>query len=84
MAVSSDEIVETMNRLLDQRADDATICPSEVARALAPDPHWRELMDDVRSAASQEAQAGRVIVLQGGEPVDLASARGPVRLRRVR
>ena len=66
--------------LLDERAEGATICPSEVARALDSD--WRPLMDEVRSAAAGLVTEGKVEVTQGGEVVDLASARGPIRLRR--
>jgi hypothetical protein len=66
--------------LLDERASGATICPSEVARALSDD--WRPLMDDVRAAAADLVTEGKVEVTQGGSVVDLASARGPVRLRR--
>ena len=66
--------------LLDERAEGATICPSEVARALADD--WRPLMDEVRDAAAGLVTEGMVEVTQGGSVVDLASARGPIRLRR--
>ena len=66
--------------LLDERAEGATICPSEVARALAED--WRPLMDEVRAAAAGLVTQGKVEVTQGGEVVDLATARGPIRLRR--
>ena len=66
--------------LLDERAAGATICPSEVARALDSD--WRPLMDEVRAAAAGLVTEGKVEVTQGGAVVDLASARGPIRLRR--
>jgi hypothetical protein len=68
--------------LLDERDPGLTICPSEVARALSDD--WRPLMDEVRSAAAGLVTEGRVEVTQGGEVVDLASVRGPIRLRRTR
>ena len=67
--------------LLGARDPDATICPSEAARAL-DDQHFRELMGTVREAAANLVAAGRIEVTQRGEPVDLASARGPIRLRR--
>jgi hypothetical protein len=67
--------------LLDQRADGATICPSEAARAVSPDA-WREQMDESRAAARRLADAGLVVVTQGGEEVDPARARGPIRIRR--
>ncbi|WP_026909397.1 DUF3253 domain-containing protein [Patulibacter minatonensis] len=83
MAVPSDaRIADAIDRLLDGRADGTTICPSEAARALRPDGDWRALMDDVRRVAADEAAAGRLEVRQGGERVDPAGARGPIRLAR--
>ncbi|MDO5629679.1 MAG: DUF3253 domain-containing protein [Mobilicoccus sp.] len=67
--------------LLGQRADGATICPSEVARALG-DESWRDLMSPVRDAAAELVAAGEIEVTQRGEVIDLAEARGPIRLRR--
>ncbi|WZH54315.1 MAG: DUF3253 domain-containing protein [Nocardioides alkalitolerans] len=69
--------------LLDRRAAGATICPSEVARAAASDgQEWRDLMDPVRAAVGRLVERDEVDVTQGGEVVDLASARGPIRVRR--
>lgn len=59
----------------------ATICPSEVARALWPQ-DWRPHMDEVRAAAFALVDAGELEVTQGGEVVDGRAARGPIRLRR--
>ena len=66
--------------LLAQRAEGATICPSEVARREGGEA-WRDLMDPVREAAARLVAAGRIEVTQGGEVVDLATVSGPVRLR---
>ncbi|MFL4470451.1 DUF3253 domain-containing protein [Tateyamaria armeniaca] len=55
-----------------------TICPSEVARALAAD--WRALMPQVRAVAGHLARSGDIIVTQKGAPVALETARGPIRL----
>ena len=44
--------------LLDQRRPDASICPSEAARAVDPE-GWRELMPAARAAAGRLAAAGR-------------------------
>ncbi len=82
MSVPAAKITETINALLDARAADATICPSEVARALWPEAGWRERMDDVREVAFALADDGELEVTQGGEVVDGRSARGPIRLRR--
>ncbi|RBY82792.1 DUF3253 domain-containing protein [Blastococcus sp. TF02A-26] len=67
--------------LLDTRAAGVSICPSEAARAVDPD-GWRELMPAAREAAGRLAAAGEVEVTQRGEVVDVATARGPVRIRR--
>lgn len=73
--------------LLDARRPGATICPSDAARHAARDAEgggWRDLMDPVRRAAADLVAEGRVEVTQRGSVVDLASARGPIRIRRAR
>ncbi|WP_313535013.1 MULTISPECIES: DUF3253 domain-containing protein [Arsenicicoccus] len=67
--------------LLGRRSADVTICPSEVARGLGGE-DWRELMQPTRDAAAHLADEGVIEVVQGGRPVDVRTARGPVRLRR--
>jgi hypothetical protein len=74
----------TILELLDQRAPTSTICPSDAARAVGTDDGWRDLMEPARQAASRLVAAGQVEITQGGEVVDLATARGPIRIRRVR
>lgn len=76
-----DQIEAAIRGLLDNRAADATICPSEAARAVDPD-GWRDLMDQVRAAAGRMADRGEIDVTQGGELVSVASVSGPIRLRR--
>jgi len=73
----------TIGELLERRHPGATICPSEAARVVDPD-GWRDLMPAARAAAGRLAAAGEVEVTQGGAVVDVASARGPVRVRRAR
>lgn len=60
-----------------------TICPSEAARAVAPD-DWRDLMEPARRAARRLVVAGDVEILQRGRVVDPSTAKGPIRVRRVR
>jgi hypothetical protein len=74
--------------LLSERSVAKTICPSEVARRLAPsqngdDSLWRALMPRVREVAFELAAAGLLEVTQGGMAQDLASGppRGAIRLR---
>jgi hypothetical protein len=74
---------QAIDRLLDERRPGATICPSEAARAVDAD-DWRDLMPAARAAAGRLADAGAVEVTQGGEVVDVATARGPVRIHRRR
>jgi hypothetical protein len=62
-----------------RRGAGRTLCPSEVARALAPD-DWRALMPALRAAAAALAASGQIVVTQRGRPVDAATARGPIRL----
>jgi uncharacterized protein (DUF2461 family) len=57
-----------------------TICPSEVARALAPEA-WRELMNEVRENALRMHEAGEIVITQKGEPVRDFDLKGPIRLR---
>ena len=73
----------TIGALLDDRRPGATICPSEAARAVDAE-GWRDLMPAARAAAGRLADAGAVEVTQGGEVIDVATARGPVRIRRRR
>ncbi|MQA32888.1 DUF3253 domain-containing protein [Modestobacter roseus] len=74
-----DAVLErTIEGLLDQRRPGTSICPSEAARAVGAD-DWRALMP---AAAGRLAARGAVVVTQGGQVVDVGTARGPVRLRR--
>ncbi|WP_240783996.1 MULTISPECIES: DUF3253 domain-containing protein [Tabrizicola] len=58
------------------RGRDRSLCPSEVARALAVD--WRPLMPEVRAVA---ATMPEIMAIQGGAEVDPVAAKGPIRLR---
>lgn len=60
------------------RGPDKTCCPSDIARGLADD--WRSLMPRVREQAGELANEGRIEIRQRGEPVDMATAHGPIRL----
>ena len=67
--------------LLARRRGGATICPSEVARAVAPEA-WRPLMEPVRRAARRMVARGELEILQQGRVVDPSRVRGAIRLRR--
>ena len=73
-------IEDAIFTLLSQRNAGKTICPSEVARKLAPK-EWKSLMQPVREAAARLALEGRLVATQKGKKVDALSARGPIRLK---
>ncbi|NYG54845.1 DUF3253 domain-containing protein [Nocardioides perillae] len=90
---ATDEALETsVLDLLARRSGGSTICPSEAARAVhaarpgaADDPDgWRELMEPARRAARRLVAAGEVEITQGGQVVDPSTAKGAIRIRRVR
>jgi hypothetical protein len=81
-APDRDAAERAIGELLADRDPGRTICPSEAARRLGGDDGFRPLMPLVRDAARQMAARGELEVTQGGEVVDLAEARGPIRLRR--
>lgn len=78
MTPSTADIRAETLRQLAARGTGKTICPSEVARALAQD--WRALMVDVRAVAADLSAQGRIVVTQRGTVVDATSAVGPIRL----
>ena len=84
---AEDERLErTILELLDQRKAGATICPSDAARAVGPaeDEGWRELMEPARRAARRLVAAGEVVITQKGQVVDPSTAKGAIRIRKVR
>lgn len=79
--VTPADIEREIFNLLAARREGATICPSEVARALVTQAGpWRELMPQVRQVAQNLAQNHRLHVTRGGVPVDANNAGGPIRL----
>lgn len=66
------------------RGPGRSICPSEVARDLAPDEaSWRALMPAVRAAALRLQEQGKLRVTRNGVDVDATAAGGPIRLQLV-
>ena len=66
-----------------ERGAGKSICPSEVARALAPgeEAAWRPLLGRVRATAVRLAGEGRIEILRKGKPVPPAGVKGVIRLR---
>jgi hypothetical protein len=83
-----EQLERALLTLLEQRSSGATVCPSEAARAVSgsadDDEAWRPLMEPARAAARRLVAAGEVEITQRGVVVDPSTARGPIRVRRVR
>ncbi len=77
---SARTLQRTILQLLSQRAPLATVCPSEVARALEPT-SWRPLMEPVRAAARLLVARGDLEIVQRGKVVAPSAVKGPIRLR---
>jgi hypothetical protein len=72
-----DAIVE----LLNARARDASICPSEAAQQVGGE-DWQRLMEPARMAARRLVAQEKVQITQAGKVVDPSRAKGPIRIRR--
>jgi len=66
--------------LLASQSADATLCPSEVARAIAPGDAWREAMPLVHAAVDRLLAEGRVRLSWKGR--SLTARAGPYRVGR--
>jgi hypothetical protein len=73
-------ILKTILSMATKRGPDKSTCPSEIARELFPT-DWRKHMQEVRDAAIELHQAGKVTITQKGRPVDTGNIKGPVRIK---
>ena len=82
--MTDDAIVQALFALLEARSPGSTACPSEVARALAPNDEaaWRALMPQVRRVAAALASRGLLTVTRRGVEADATDPGGPIRLAR--
>jgi hypothetical protein len=84
MTVSNTRIEQSIIELLGRRAAAASICPSDVARALDRDEDgWRALMPRVRRVAARLARDQVVVITQGARTLAADQVdQGAIRLRR--
>ena len=68
--------------MLDLRGNGKTICPSEVARKL-DNICWRDHMENVHEVVIAMVEAGLIITIQKGEPVDPRMRKGVYRIRQI-
>lgn len=78
--MTTSDLEQSILAMLATRASTSMICPSDVARQVAPD-DWRPLMEPVRQAAQRLVERGEVEITQKGEVVHLATVKGPIRIR---
>jgi hypothetical protein len=78
------EIERCLLELLAARRPEASICPSDVARALASEEsEWRASMPAIRNVAARLARAHVIRITQGDKTLPPAQIEhGPIRLRR--
>lgn len=74
-------LAAAIRTLLRARPSDKTICPSDAAR-VAGGGSWRNSMTATRDVVRHLVAARILEVRQKGEPVDLETVRGPIRLAR--
>ncbi|WP_182084563.1 DUF3253 domain-containing protein [Aureimonas sp. ME7] len=79
---SAETLRQTMLRMVEERGPDKTVCPSEVARALAGsnEKEWRLLMQPIRQEAVRLAEAGNLVIKRKGKPLAPADLKGIYRL----
>ena len=82
MTTDQGSIDSIIMRLLAERGAGKTICPSEVARAIAgsDETKWRLQMSPVRRAATALANAGKVEIRRKGRVVDPEDFKGIYRI----
>ena len=79
MDIQDSQIRDEVLRQVEIRGADSSICPSEVARALALD--WHGLMNRIRSVAAGLSREQRIDILRKGKPVEPEAMKGVIRLR---
>lgn len=77
---TDEELEATILSLL---AATPTIGPSDAARAVGGD-DWRSFLEPARRAARRLVDSGQVQITQGGAAVDPSTAKGAIRIRKVR
>jgi hypothetical protein len=81
--VASEQALEdAILRLVAERGQGKSICPSEAARAVGgpKQEEWNRLMGPVRRIAIRLADQGQIVILRKGKPVDPHEFRGVYRL----
>ncbi|MFD0917724.1 DUF3253 domain-containing protein [Pseudahrensia aquimaris] len=75
-------LADTIMTMAHERGAEKSLCPSEVARAIAgkDEKQWRALMKPIRAEAVRMARAGNVAITRKGKPVDPDDFKGIYRI----
>ncbi|WP_020178843.1 DUF3253 domain-containing protein [Methylopila sp. M107] len=79
----SETIEDLVLRLVKERGEAKTICPTEAARAAAAqrdEANWNARLPGVKAAAVRLAKRGSVAIYRKGKPVDPDDFRGVYRI----
>lgn len=82
--MSSHPAEQAILDMLTARGGHKSICPIEVAKALAgnpPDESWRQMLAPVKQAAQRLARAKQIEIIRKGKPIDPEHLHGVIRLR---
>lgn len=81
MTVEMPDLEATILRCLEEASPARSIAPETAARAAAREGEdWHRLLPAVRKAAIRLAEAGRLVILRKGKPVDPTDFKGVYRL----
>lgn len=80
--VDADTIRTAIRTVADEGGIGKSLCPSEVARALAgkDEKAWRLLMKPIRAVAVRMAEEGEIRLTRKGKPVDPRAFKGIYRI----
>ncbi|MEM9732009.1 MAG: DUF3253 domain-containing protein [Pseudomonadota bacterium] len=75
-------LAETILTMATERGLEKSLCPSEVARAMAgsDEKEWRKLMKPIRAEAVRLASNGQITITRKGKPVDPGDFKGIYRI----
>ena len=77
----ADEVVrETILEMCREQGLGGSVKPEAIAQAVYPE-KWQTMLKRVRLMAKQMAQAGDLLILRKGQPVDPEEAKGLIRLQ---
>ncbi|MDG2400294.1 MAG: DUF3253 domain-containing protein [Akkermansiaceae bacterium] len=76
------ELEKAILKILTQRANYDTICPSEATRTVFKEEEWQKQMERTRQAARRLHADGKIEILQKGKVVDPSTFKGTIQLRK--